>query len=82
MTDYVGFLAATLTSLAFAPQAIKTIRTKSTESISLGTYFLFTIGVLSWLIYGILQNDWPIILANILTFICAFTILFLKLKHG
>ena len=81
MTEYIGYISAILTSLAFAPQMIKTIRTKSTDGISLGTYIIFNIGVIGWLTYGILENDWPIILANTLTFIFAFTILCLKLKH-
>jgi len=81
MTEYLGYTAALLTSLAFAPQMIKTIRTKSTDGISLGTYIIFNVGIVCWLCYGILQNDWPIIFANTLTFIFAFTILCLKLKH-
>ena len=79
--DLLGYSSALLTSFAFAPQAIKTIRTKSTESISLGTYLIFTIGILGWLAYGIIKIDWPIILANSITFLFAFTILLMKLKH-
>lgn len=82
MAEYIGYISAIFTSLAFAPQAMKTIRTKSTESISLGTYVIFTVGVMGWLIYGILQNDPPIILANAVTLIFAATILILKLKNG
>ena len=79
--DYIGYFSATLTSLAFAPQAIKTIKSKDTEGISLGTYIILNLGVLGWLIYGLMKMDWPIILANAVTFVFAFTILFLKIKH-
>ena len=79
--DYIGYFSAVFTSFAFAPQAIKTIKTKSTDGISLGTYIIFNLGVLGWLSYGIFKMDWPIILANAMTFVFAFIILVLKLKH-
>ncbi len=82
MIDYIGYISATLTSLAFAPQAIKTIKTKETDSFSLGTYIIFNLGVLCWLVYGIMKMDWPIILANSVTFLFAFIILVLKFRHG
>lgn len=82
MEQYIGFLAAFLTTISFAPQAIKTIRTKSTDGISLGTYVLFNIGVVCWLIYGLFSGDLPIILANSITLIFTATILILKIKYG
>ncbi|MEP0984145.1 SemiSWEET transporter [Ekhidna sp.] len=80
--EYIGFIAAFLTTISFAPQAIKTIRTKSTESLSLGMYLTFTIGVGCWLAYGIYLGDAPIIFANSITLILTSTILVLKIKHG
>lgn len=80
--DNIGFIAAFLTTVSFAPQAIKTIRTKRTESLSLGMYLIFTLGVGCWLAYGIHLGDIPIILANSVTFLLTGTILVLKLKHG
>ena len=80
--EIIGLIAAILTSLAFAPQAIKTIRTRSTHGLSLGMYLTFSIGVVCWLIYGIYLRDAPIILANTITLVLALTILFLKIKHG
>lgn len=82
MIDYIGYLSATLSSLAFAPQAIKTIKTKNTDGISLITYALFNLGIVGWLSYGILLRDWPIILANGVTLVFSLTILFLKIKHS
>ena len=82
MIQYLGFIAAILTTSAFAPQALKTIRTKSTESISLTMYLVLTIGIICWLVYGFYKNDAPIIFANSVTLILAGTILVLKIKHG
>lgn len=80
--EWAGYLAAAMTTLAFVPQAVKTIRTRDTRSISLGMYVLFTAGIAMWLIYGIALNSMPMILANIVTFLLSATILGLKLKHG
>lgn len=82
MMESIGYLAALLTSIAFAPQAIKTIKTKSTESISLGTYLIFATGVFFWFVYGLIKTDWPIILANSVTLFFTSIILVMKLKHG
>ena len=80
--EIIGLIAAVLTSAAFAPQAIKTIRTQNTDGLSLGMYLIFTIGITCWLIYGIYLNDLPIILANSITLLFSMTILILKIKHG
>lgn len=77
----IGLIAACCTTIAFLPQAIKAIRTKHTRDLSLVMYSLFTSGVLLWLIYGILRNDWPVILANAVTLLFAATILFLKIRY-
>jgi MtN3 and saliva related transmembrane protein len=77
-----GYLAAILTTISFLPQAIKTIKEKNTEGISLVMYSLFTSGVLMWLVYGIFVKDTPIIIANSITLILAVTILALKIKYS
>lgn len=80
--EWIGFVAAFLTTIAFVPQAIKTIRSRDTSGISLGMYVVFTIGVAGWFCYGLMLGSWPMILSNIVTFVLAATILVLKLRHG
>jgi MtN3 and saliva related transmembrane protein len=80
--EWLGFAAATLTSASFIPQAIMTIRTRDTKSISRGMYVIFTVGVALWLAYGIALKSWPMIYANTTTLILAVTILILKLRYG
>lgn len=77
----IGFLAATLTTAAYIPQAIKAIKTKQTKDISLWMYVMMTIGILLWLLYGIFNNDWPIILANCVTILLVIPILIIKIVH-
>ena len=80
IVKYIGFFAAFCTTFAFLPQAIKVYQTKSTRDISLYMFLIFTIGVLSWLVYGLIINDLPVILANAVTLILSFFILIYKLK--
>ena len=80
--EWLGFAAATLTSASFIPQAIMTIRTRDTKSISRGMYVIFTVGVALWLAYGIALESWPMIYANTTTLVLALTILILKLRYG
>ena len=77
----LGLIAGSLTTLAFVPQVLKTWRTKSGNDISLGMFLLFSTGVLLWLIYGILIDALPVILANGLTLLLSVAILLLKLRY-
>jgi MtN3 and saliva related transmembrane protein len=80
-TFVLGNIAAVLTSVSFLPQAIQVIKTKDTQSISLPMYLMFVVGVALWLVYGILQKDLPVMLANIVTLIFSSIILFYKIKE-
>lgn len=77
----LGLIAGSFTTFAFLPQAIKTIKTKQTKDISLFMYLIINSGVILWLIYGLLRNDLPVILANAVVLIFTLTILFLKIKY-
>ena len=81
LTEIIGYVAATLTTSAFLPQALKVIKTKNTEGISLWMYIIFSAGVFFWLIYGITQQVYPIIYANAITLVFALIILFFKIKE-
>lgn len=78
--EYIGYLAAFCTTFAFFPQAIMAIRTKDVKSISLTMYSILCFGISMWLAYGILKEDLPLILANLITLIPSLTILFIKIK--
>ena len=74
-TELIGFVAATLTTASFIPQAWLTFKTKDVSGISLGMYSAFTLGVALWLLYGLALGEWPIIVANTITLALASTIL-------
>ncbi len=79
-TDLIGYLAASLTTLSFLPQALHTFRTRDVRGISLGMYTLFAAGVALWLVYGLLLGAWPIVAANAVTLALALAILVMKLR--
>ena len=80
--EFFGYFAAVLTTLAFLPQLIKTIRTKKAEDVSLITLIMFLTGVLSWIIYGYKISSTPILIANIITFILNSLILIFKITFA
>jgi MtN3 and saliva related transmembrane protein len=81
LTDIVGTLAAVLTTISFLPQALHTFRTKDVRGISLGMYSAFTLGVALWLVYGLLLDAWPVVVANCVTLALASAILVMKLRY-
>ncbi len=80
--DLVGYLAALLTTIAFLPQLYKTWLTKSADDVSSIMLILFITGLSCWIIYGIKINSFPILVANIITFIFNFSILILKITYS
>ena len=80
--EWIGGIAATLTTCSFIPQAWRVWQTRHTKDISLLMYTLFTFGVALWLVYGILLDAWPIIIANGITLVLAGAVLVMKLRFG
>jgi len=66
--------------MAFIPQVVKTWRTRSAKDLSLVMFLLYCLGVFLWMIYGIMIDELPVILWNIITLILAAVILFFKIK--
>lgn len=81
LIEIIGYLAAFFTTISFIPQVVKVVKEKQTRNISLQMYLIFSLGITFWLIYGILINSLPIILANSLTLTFAIIILSYKIKY-
>jgi MtN3 and saliva related transmembrane protein len=80
--ELIGYLAATLTTAAFLPQVVQVWQSKSTRDLALPTLLSFIGGVSMWLLYGLLLNSTPIIVANAVTLVLNLVILRFKLKYG
>lgn len=81
LPEFVGYLAAFLTTCSFVPQAWLTFRTRDVRGISLGMYTVFAGGVSLWLAYGWMLGAWPIVVANTITLALALAILAMKLRY-
>ncbi|RIJ17096.1 SemiSWEET transporter [Henriciella mobilis] len=81
MADTIGSIAAILTTLSFLPQAIMVLRTRNTDSLSLTMYAMFTAGVTCWLVYGLMIQSMPVIVANLVTVCLAALILSMKIAN-
>ncbi len=78
----IGLLAATLTTAAFVPQVVRSLRTRDTRGISGIMYTVFTTGIALWLGYGLVTDDLPIIVSNMITLPLCLAVRFLKFRHG
>lgn len=78
----IGMLAAALTTAAYIPQAYKTIKTRSTNDLSIVTFSMLFMGTILWFVYGLYIHDTPLMLANGITATLCGIIFFLKISSG
>ena len=65
--EIIGYIACVTMVMGYMPQAIKTIKTRSTDDIALPTFLLMAIGGLCFAIQGILIDNMPLLITNVLT---------------
>jgi MtN3 and saliva related transmembrane protein len=76
----IGLTAAFFTTFAYLPQSLRTIRTKHTKDLSLPTIIMLEIGLITWLIYGLIIDSIPIISANTVSIVFMTIILVMKIR--
>ncbi len=81
ITDYIGYLAAILGTIAWIPQVLKTWRSRDTKSLSLFTNLLIFSTMVLWFTYGIILGAWPLILANLFAIVLLGSIIIAKLIY-
>ena len=82
LINSIGMVAGLLTTAAFIPQVWKIYRTKSGKDISGRMFSMFSVGIVLWLIYGILLESMPLILSNAVTLVLSLTIIGLKIRYS
>ena len=75
----LGSLAAIASTVSFAPQAVKIIRTRQTKDISLGMYAITVTAFALWCAYGVMLRQWPLIASNCICLVLSGFILVMKL---
>lgn len=79
--NFLGLLGGILSTICFLPQVIQAWKTKSTKDISLPMYLLLVASIITWMTYGVIRQDYPIVFTNGTILLMTSTILFLKLKY-
>jgi MtN3 and saliva related transmembrane protein len=81
-TQVIGLFAGICTSSSLLPQLIKTVREKKAEDISKLMLFVLMMGVATWVVYGILRDDFPIIITNSFSLLLNITMVVLRFKYS
>jgi MtN3 and saliva related transmembrane protein len=82
VVEIFGSIGAACTTLSFVPQVLQIWKTKSAKDVSLPMYLMFIVGVICWLVYGLMLTAWPIIIANAVTIMLACAVVMMKLRWG
>jgi len=81
MKDIIGYVAALFTTFSLLPQIIRIWKLKEARDISLFMPLMLSIGVVLWLVYGIIIAETPIIAANAVSLLVALITLFVTIKY-
>ncbi|WP_353683239.1 SemiSWEET transporter [Thermodesulfovibrio sp. 3907-1M] len=82
LNNIIGIVAGIITTGALVPQALKIYKTKSARDVSLTMFIFLAIGITLWFFYGVLIKELPVILANFVSLILIFSIIFMKIRYG
>ena len=78
----IGYVAGTLTAVAYLAQVLRTLKHRRTKDISLSMYLMLCTGIGLWLVYGVFIHSWPVIIANAVTLALSGAVLAMKIKFG
>ena len=81
LIDGVGYVAAALTTAAFAPQVLRSLRTRSVRDLSPAMIAAQSSGCLLWCVYGAATGAVPLTAANALTFSLVAVLGVMKLRE-
>lgn len=79
--NIIGYAAAICMVCGYLPQAIYTIRTRDTDGIALPTFLLMGLGGAFFIAQGALLGNWPLMITNIITTVCAAVVFGIKMYN-
>ena len=80
--DSLGLAAGALTTVAFVPQIVRILKTRSAYDISWWLFGILAAGSVLWLWYGISLGSLPLIATNVVTLSLQLAIFWLKWRYG
>ena len=81
ISETIGYIGGLCTAFCFMPQTLKTIRSKNVQGLSLVSYILYCIGILSWVLYGIYVHSVQMVVFNSISLFFAGYILIMILIY-
>ena len=75
--EILGYFAGICTAVVFLPQTVQTIKNRDVSGLSLSTYIIYCLGMISWILYGIYLHSFQMILFNSISLLFAVIILYL-----
>lgn len=81
IVNIVGYAAAICMVCGYLPQAIHTIRTRDTDGIALSTFLLLGFGSIFFVVQGIMIDNWPLIITNLITTVSSVIVFCIKLSN-
>lgn len=81
IVNIFGWAATICMLCGYLPQAIYTLRTRDTDGIALPTFLAMGLGALFFALQGILTDNIPLVLTNIITATCSAIITVIKIRN-
>ncbi len=82
IVQWVGIGAGLLTAFSMLPQLIKVIKEKKAEEISITMVIILIAGLSLWVAYGVLKEDWPLIITNSFSVLVNILLLIFRFKYS
>jgi MtN3 and saliva related transmembrane protein len=79
--EALGYIAGICTAIVFLPQSIETVKTKNVSGLSLQTYIIYSIGMVSWILYGVYLHSFQMMIFNSISLVFALIILYMIIKR-
>lgn len=76
----LGYIAAIVMAISIIPQAVKTLKLKQADEISIYYMLLIYIGLSLFGIYGVYVDAIPVVLESVISIILYFPILYYSFK--
>lgn len=81
IAETLGYIAGICTAIVFLPQTIQTIKEKNVDGLSLMTYVIYCIGMVSWILYGLYLKSVQMVVFNLISLTFALIVLNIIIKQ-
>jgi len=78
--EALGYIAGICTAIVFLPQSIETVKSKNVSGLSIQTYIIYSIGMVSWILYGVYLHSFQMMIFNSISLVFALIILYMIIK--